>query len=172
MNNNYDKLIFELSQNGRKGYSLPKTNIEQKEVIDLVDSSLVRGIDLNLPEVSENEVVRHYTNLSNKNFGVDTNLYPLGSCTMKYNPKINEEAAKLPENGGDASYYTEKQVTGARSRVAKMKIFVNELLAFRNAFSKAPESSTVYSPSNADTSVGTAKSQILNMRKQNQNTNQ
>ncbi len=92
----YDKLIFELSRPGRVGYELPKNDF----VIDgekEIPSDLLRKSPLDLPEVSELDVVRHYTNLSNKNFGVDTGFYPLGSCTMKYNPKINEEVANLPQ---------------------------------------------------------------------------
>jgi len=82
----YDKLIFELSRSGRTGYSLP----ESSKPLD-VPEHLLRKDSPRLPEVSEVDVVRHYTNLSQMNFGVDTGFYPLGSCTMKYNPKINEE---------------------------------------------------------------------------------
>ena len=92
----YDKLIFELSRPGRVGYELPKNGFAtdgEKEI----PSDLLRKAPLDLPEVSELDVVRHYTNLSNKNFGVDTGFYPLGSCTMKYNPKINEEVAAMPQ---------------------------------------------------------------------------
>ncbi|MDE7345757.1 MAG: aminomethyl-transferring glycine dehydrogenase subunit GcvPB [Muribaculaceae bacterium] len=92
----YDKLIFELSRPGRVGYELPKNGFDtdgEKEI----PSDLLRKTTLELPEVSELDVVRHYTNLSNKNFGVDTGFYPLGSCTMKYNPKINEEVATMPQ---------------------------------------------------------------------------
>ena len=89
----YDKLIFEISKEGRKGYSLPKTQLSNK--VDL-DPSLLRQKELDLPEVTELDVVRHYTNLSLKNYGVDQGFYPLGSCTMKYNPKINEELAANP----------------------------------------------------------------------------
>ena len=81
----YDKLIFELSKKGRSAFSLPECDAK----IDI--PGLGRETPLNLPEVSEVDVVRHYTNLSQMNFGVDTGFYPLGSCTMKYNPKINEE---------------------------------------------------------------------------------
>lgn len=88
----YDKLIFELSQPGRCGCSLPK-NKWQRDFV--VPEHLKREKDAELPEVSEPDAVRHYTNLSNMNFGVDTGFYPLGSCTMKYNPKINEEMASL-----------------------------------------------------------------------------
>ena len=84
----YDKLIFELSKPGRTGYSLPEGGADLSS--ELPDG-LLRSSAPALPEVSEIDVVRHYTNLSQMNFGVDTGFYPLGSCTMKYNPKINEE---------------------------------------------------------------------------------
>lgn len=92
----YDKLIFELSRPGRKGYELPADKFETDGLKE-IPADLLRSESLDLPEVSELDVVRHYTNLSNKNFGVDTGFYPLGSCTMKYNPKINEELCTLPE---------------------------------------------------------------------------
>lgn len=95
----YDKLIFELSRPGRKGYQLPADKYAT-DGIGAIPLSLRREKKPELPEVSELDVVRHYTNLSNKNFGVDTGFYPLGSCTMKYNPKINEEIAAMPEFAG------------------------------------------------------------------------
>ncbi len=95
----YDKLIFELSRPGRKGYQLPADNYDTDGLAS-IPSDLLRKEAPELPEVSELEVVRHYTNISNKNFGVDTGFYPLGSCTMKYNPKINEEIAAMPEFAG------------------------------------------------------------------------
>lgn len=85
----YDKLIFELSKSGRTGYSLPESSCPACG--EALPAALCRSLPLDLPEVSEPDVVRHYTNLSQMNFGVDTGFYPLGSCTMKYNPKINEE---------------------------------------------------------------------------------
>lgn len=91
----YDKLILELSQSGRTGFSLREAHSEVQ-----LPENLKRKTALNLPEVSEPDVVRHYTNLSQMNFGVDTGFYPLGSCTMKYNPKINEELACIPEFTG------------------------------------------------------------------------
>lgn len=87
----YDKLVFELSRSGRMGFSLR----ESSGRVELPEN-LRRNTPLELPEVSEPDVVRHYTNLSQMNFGVDTGFYPLGSCTMKYNPKINEEIACDP----------------------------------------------------------------------------
>ena len=90
----YDKLIFDLSKAGRQGYSLPVNRWEQS--VSELPAGLQRAEAPALPEVSELDVVRHYTNLSQMNFGVDSGFYPLGSCTMKYNPKINEEMAALP----------------------------------------------------------------------------
>ena len=93
----YDKLIFELSKEGRCGYSLPVNKFPAAPEVPL---ALRRESPLPLPQVAEPDVVRHYTNLSQMNFGVDTGFYPLGSCTMKYNPKINEEMAALPGFAG------------------------------------------------------------------------
>ena len=88
----YDKLIFEISKKDRIGYHYDKKDYPEVKLPE----TLKRQIDLDLPEVSEFDVVRHYTNVSQKNFGVETGFYPLGSCTMKYNPKINDELATLP----------------------------------------------------------------------------
>ena len=86
MNNKlYDKLIFELSRQGRRGYSLPDRHFP--DAIASLPDALLRKSDIGLPQADELTVVRHYTNMSTNNFGVDTGFYPLGSCTMKYNPK-------------------------------------------------------------------------------------
>ncbi len=90
----YGKLIFEQSRPGRKGYRLPKRAVENPT--HDIPANLLREKSPALPEVDEPSVVRHYTNLSTNNFGVDTGFYPLGSCTMKYNPKINDEISALP----------------------------------------------------------------------------
>jgi glycine dehydrogenase subunit 2 len=92
---NYTKLIFEQSVQGRMGYSLPEASFPSYSVKQL-PSSILRHSSLDLPEVSELDVMRHFTNISNKNHGVETGFYPLGSCTMKYNPKMNEEIAAYP----------------------------------------------------------------------------
>lgn len=106
----YDKLIFELSKPGRSGYSLPENEFGKAAEMP---ESLTRKSALGLPEVSEVDVVRHYTNLSQMNFGVDTGFYPLGSCTMKYNPKINEEIAAMPGFLGLHPLQPESTVQGA-----------------------------------------------------------
>jgi len=89
----YGNLIFELSRPGTRGYSLPRNHFGHHTLPD----SQRRQHDAELPECDELTVVRHYTNLSGNNFGVNNGFYPLGSCTMKYNPCINEEIANLPQ---------------------------------------------------------------------------
>ena len=106
----YDKLIFELSKKGRTGYSLPQCS-GYSGISGL--AGLLRAQAPQLPEVSEVDVVRHYTNLSQMNFGVDTGFYPLGSCTMKYNPKINEEIAANPVFGALHPLQPKDTVEGA-----------------------------------------------------------
>ncbi len=89
----YDSLIFEISNKGRVGYSLPKSEFKSYNI----PKNLLRSTEANLPEVSELEAVRHYTNVSTKNFGVEKGFYPLGSCTMKYNPKINQDISNMSQ---------------------------------------------------------------------------
>ena len=139
MNNTYyGTLIFELSKPGRKGYSLPKNELSDYSIAQLPEN-LLRQEAPALPEVDELTVVRHYTNMSNNNFGVDTGFYPLGSCTMKYNPKINEEMAAHPQftalhplqnvetvQGALSAYY---QLQRSLSEIAGMAEFTLNLFA-------------------------------------------
>jgi glycine dehydrogenase subunit 2 len=88
------ELIFENSRPGRTAGTIPASDVPEVALDTVIDASLLR-VDLNLPELSEVDIVRHYTRLSRRNFGVDVGFYPLGSCTMKYNPKVNENVAGL-----------------------------------------------------------------------------
>jgi len=92
-------LIFDKSVVGRKGYTLPKLDIPTSNTNEL-PSQFKRKDDARLPEVSEIEVARHFQSLSHKNFNIEKGMYPLGSCTMKYNPKINEKIAAFPGYAG------------------------------------------------------------------------
>lgn len=95
----YNKLVFEVSHPGRCGYSLPDNGIadaDRKAPVAPIPAGCLRMNALDLPQADELTVVRHYNNVSTNNFGVDTGFYPLGSCTMKYNPKINERMASHP----------------------------------------------------------------------------
>lgn len=89
-------LIFEVSREGRTGYNLPTPTVPEVDLESLLPATMIRKEVAELPEVSELDVVRHYTALSTRNHGVDSGFYPLGSCTMKYNPKVNEDMARLP----------------------------------------------------------------------------
>ena len=91
-----EPIIFEMGSPGRKAYSLPPCDVPEVEIETLLPPAEIRQAIEKLPELTELDVVRHYTRLSQWNFSIDTNFYPLGSCTMKYNPKINETLARLP----------------------------------------------------------------------------
>ena len=90
-----EPLIFEKSSPGRRCFTLPACDVPEKSIQDLLPAKMLRKQETKLPEVSEIDVVRHFTRISQTNFCVDTNFYPLGSCTMKYNPKINEDVSRL-----------------------------------------------------------------------------
>lgn len=91
----YNELIFEISQPGHVSYDLPENDVPTFDLKEQLPDYLIRQESAKLPEVSELQLVRHYTALSNKNFGIESGPYPLGSCTMKYNPKVNETIAAL-----------------------------------------------------------------------------
>ncbi|WP_066257557.1 aminomethyl-transferring glycine dehydrogenase subunit GcvPB [Neobacillus drentensis] len=95
MHNQDQALIFELSTPGRIGYSLPEMDVPELDLSALLPDGYLRTEEPELPEVSELDIMRHYTALSRRNHGVDSGFYPLGSCTMKYNPKINENVARF-----------------------------------------------------------------------------
>lgn len=89
-------LIFERSTPGKRAVTFPAPDVPVVEAAELIPSEYLRQAPAALPEVSEIEAVRHFTQLSRRNHGVDVDFYPLGSCTMKYNPKVNEEVARMP----------------------------------------------------------------------------
>ena len=95
MHNQDQALIFERSTPGRIGYSLPEMDVPELDVSTLLPEGYLREVEPELPEVSELDIMRHYTALSKRNHGLDSGFYPLGSCTMKYNPKINENVARF-----------------------------------------------------------------------------
>lgn len=134
MNNKlYGNLIFELSRKGRRGYSLPKNRFGVYEIPQLIQ----RKKEPELPECDELTVVRHYTNLSGNNFGVDNGFYPLGSCTMKYNPCIDEEVAALPAFQNLHPLQPDDSVRGAEAVCTLLKQSLCELTGMK-AFTLRP----------------------------------
>jgi glycine dehydrogenase subunit 2 len=120
-----EPLIYDLSSPGRIGTPMPEPDVP---LADLAPE-LVRN-DLDLPEVSEIDVVRHYLHLSQLNYGVDKGFYPLGSCTMKYNPKLNEDAARLPGFAHLHPYQAPDTVQGALEVVYEVQEWLKELSGF------------------------------------------
>ena len=106
-------LIIERSTPGRRGYRLPELDVPEIPLSQLIPEEHLRTEPAELPEVSELEVVRHYTQLSRLNHGVDVGFYPLGSCTMKYNPRVHEDVTSLPGFAALHPYQPESSVQGA-----------------------------------------------------------
>jgi glycine dehydrogenase subunit 2 len=113
MHKDNQALIFEITKEGRIGYSLPGLDVPELDLSDLLPKGFVREEAAELPEVSELDIMRHYTALSNRNHGIDSGFYPLGSCTMKYNPKINESVARYPGFANIHPLQDESTVQGA-----------------------------------------------------------
>jgi len=122
-----EPLIFEKSRGGRRGCSLPECDVDKENLEKLIPRKYLRQGSLGLPEVSEPDVVRHFTRLSQQNMGVDTNFYPLGSCTMKYNPKINEDIANLPGFTRIHPYQPEVSVQGTLQLLYDMEKLLCEI---------------------------------------------
>ena len=119
--------IYERSRAGRRAYSLPVCDVPQLTIDELVPEALRRARPARLPEVSELDLVRHFTELSTRNYGVDNGMYPLGSCTMKYNPKINETVAALEGLRGLHPYQPEELVQGALELMATLEAWFSEI---------------------------------------------
>lgn len=121
-----EPLIFERSAPGRVAASLPAPEVPLTPIEQMLPSKFVR-LDLPLPEVSELEVIRHFTRLSQKNVCIDTTFYPLGSCTMKYNPKVNEDASRLPGFAQIHPYQPESTVQGALKLMYELQHYLAEI---------------------------------------------
>lgn len=123
----YNKLIFELSKPGRKSYALPEDTLKDMKITDYIGEEYLREDELDFPEVSELEIIRHYTLLSKKNYSIDSGFYPLGSCTMKYNPKINEDVAANPNFARLHPFQPEDTVQGALEVMHSVQETIKEI---------------------------------------------
>ena len=122
-----EPLIFDQGSPGRVGYSLPPCDVPEKKAEALIPSHLLRGPIPGLPEVSEVDVVRHYTRISQWNFGIDLGFYPLGSCTMKYNPRVNEDVARLPGFARAHPYLPDALAQGALELMWELERYLAEI---------------------------------------------
>lgn len=123
-----EALIFERSQTGRVGYRLPKLDVEAVNIDEIVPATLRRDDDLaDVPEVSEVDVVRHFTRISTWNYSIDLGLYPLGSCTMKYNSRLNEKVARIPGFAGLHPLAPEEESQGALELIYRLQEALAEI---------------------------------------------
>ncbi|MCV9888161.1 aminomethyl-transferring glycine dehydrogenase subunit GcvPB [Metabacillus halosaccharovorans] len=127
MSNQDQALIFELSKEGRIGYSLPELEVDELSLDELIPADYIRTEGALLPEVSELDIMRHYTALSKRNHGVDSGFYPLGSCTMKYNPKINENVARIAGLAHIHPLQDESTVQGAMELLFDLQEHLKEI---------------------------------------------
>src|SRR3989304_3150898 len=121
------KLLFELSEAGRRAHRLPPCDVPEQPVSELVPKSALAERPPALPELSEPQVVRHFANLSQLNMSVDTHFYPLGSCTMKYNPKRNERIARLPGFADLHPYQPEETLQGMLELLYELQQYFQEI---------------------------------------------
>jgi glycine dehydrogenase subunit 2 len=123
-----ESLIFERSQTGRKGYRLPPLDVEETPVDEIVPAALRRDDDLEgMPEVSEVDVVRHFTRISTWNYSIDLGMYPLGSCTMKYNSRLNEKVARIPGFANLHPLASEEDSQGALQLIYELQESLSEI---------------------------------------------
>ena len=127
MHKDNQPLIFEMTKEGRVGYSLPELDVPEIDLADLLPEGLARVEAADLPEVSELDIMRHYTALSKRNHGVDSGFYPLGSCTMKYNPKINESVARYSGFANIHPLQDESTVQGAMELMYDLQEHLKEI---------------------------------------------
>jgi glycine dehydrogenase subunit 2 len=121
------KTLFELSEAGRRAHRLPACDVPERPARDLLPDAALADSPPALPELSEPEVVRHFVNLSQLNMSVDTHFYPLGSCTMKYNPKRNERIARMPGFGDVHPYQPEAALQGILQVLYELQEYLQEI---------------------------------------------
>ena len=124
--NVWEPLLFEIGHPGRRGVELPDCDVPARPLEELLPAEGLRDA-LPMPELSEPEVIRHFTHLSQANYSIDSGFYPLGSCTMKYNPRINEEAARLPGFARVHPYAPDASVQGVLEVLYQMQQILTEI---------------------------------------------
>src|SRR6476469_5489011 len=123
-----EALIFERSHTGRVGYRLPKLDVEETNIDSIIPAEFRRDDDLDgVPEVSEVDVVRHFTRISTWNYSIDLGMYPLGSCTMKYNSRLNEKVARIAGFAGLHPFTDAEDAQGALEVIYQLQQHLAEI---------------------------------------------
>ena len=121
------ELLFEMSRPGRRCHLLPNSDVPEIPVDEMLPTSALSAEEPPLPEVGEIDLIRHFVNLSTKNMAIDCNFYPLGSCTMKYNPKRHERLSSLPGMAGIASASDRRSCQGMLQILWEMQNYLAEI---------------------------------------------
>src|SRR5713101_3003903 len=124
--NQNEDLIFEKSSPGKKAYRLAELDVPAVDAASLLGASVRNGLGV-MPELSEIEIIRHFTRLSTWNYAIDLGMYPLGSCTMKYNPRVNEAVARLEGIAWSHPYQPESLSQGAMEVIASLESALLEI---------------------------------------------
>ena len=123
-----ESLIFERSQPGRAGFSLPALDVDESAIDDIIPPAFQRDDDLEgMPEVTEVDVVRHFTRISTWNYSIDQGMYPLGSCTMKYNSRLNEKVARIAGFANLHPLASEAEAQGALEVIYELQQHLAEI---------------------------------------------
>src|SRR5437667_4374206 len=127
-----EQLIFERSQPGRAGFSLPRLDVDETPIDEIIPRDFQRDDDLaGMPEVTEVDVVRHFTRMSTWNYSIDQGMYPLGSCTMKYNSRLNEKVARIANFANLHPLASEMESQGALEVICELQQHLAEITGLR-----------------------------------------
>src|ERR1051326_5362176 len=123
-----ERLIFDRSQPGRMGFSLPALDVDESPLDEIIPGQFQREDDLaGMPEVTEVDVVRHFTRMSSWNYSIDQGMYPLGSCTMKYNSRLNEKVARIAGFVNLHPLASEAEAQGALEVIYELQQYLAEI---------------------------------------------
>ena len=138
--------IYEKSKAGRRAAVLPASEVPERPLEELIPAELLRAEPPRLPEVAEPEIVRHYNKLSRRNFDLDSGFYPLGSCTMKHNPRLNERVAALPGHARLHPAQDPKRAQGALELMWLLQESLGEICGLPTSACSPPPAPTASSP--------------------------
>jgi glycine dehydrogenase subunit 2 len=135
-----ERLIFERSQPGRMGFSLPPLDVDETPLDEIIPREFQRDDRLGgMPEVTEVDVIRHFTRISTWNYSIDQGMYPLGSCTMKYNSRLNEKVARIAGFANLHPLASEAEAQGALEVIYELQQYLAEITGLPGMSTRATE---------------------------------